>query len=129
MKTSLLYGALHLLYDQFGNSIFKISSFLIIHSHNRTSSTTRIHTITWDYFTESLAKRFINSPKVVKERIMTDINDLVQEFQTSSNGAVGTSFFLMRSVRLLGILQKCYDSFEVCFYIFTFFATAAVDLS
>ena len=60
---------------------------------------------------------------------MTDINDLVQGFWNSSNGAVGTSFFLMRSVCLLGILQKCYDSFEVCFYIFTFFATAAVDLS
>ena len=54
---------------------------------------------------------------------MTDINDLVQEFWTSSNGAVGTSFFAMR--RLLGSLQKGYE-LVVCF---AFFATAvAVEL-
>ena len=47
---------------------------------------------------------------------MTDINDLVQEFWTSCNGAaIGTSFFAMRSSCLLGILQKCLDSLEVCF--------------
>ena len=47
---------------------------------------------------------------------MTDINDLVQEFGTSSNGADGTFSFAMRSGRLLGILQSCYDSLEnVCF--------------
>ena len=44
---------------------------------------------------------------------MTDINDLVQEFGTSSNG---TFSFAMRSSRLLGILQSCYESLEhVCF--------------
>ena len=52
---------------------------------------------------------------------MTDINDLVQgsEFATSINlnGAV----FAMRSSRLLGILQRCFNSLEnelkymVCF--------------
>ena len=121
MKTSLLYGALHSLYNQFGNSIFKIFSILIIHSHDRTSSINGVHTATWDYFTSSLADRFINSPKVVKEEIMSGINDLVQEFWTSSNGAVGTS--AMRGSCLLGILQKCFDSLEVCFDIISFFAT------
>ena len=121
MKTSLLYGALHSLYDQFGNSIFKIFSFLIIPSHDRTSSITRVHTTIWGYFTKSLAHRFIDSPKVVKEEIMTDINDLMQEFWTSHNGAggPGTSFFPMRSNCLLEILQRCLGSLlynvMVCF--------------
>ena len=100
MKTSLLYGALRSLYNQFGNSIFNIFSLLIIHSHGRTSSITRVHTTTWDYFTECLASRFIRSPNVVKEEIMTDISDLVQEFWTSHIGAVETSFSAMRSSRL-----------------------------
>ena len=46
---------------------------------------------------------------------MTDYNDLLQEFQTSSNGAVGTSFFAKGSIRLYGILKECYNSLEVCF--------------
>ena len=78
------------------------------------SSITRIlHTTTWDYFAKYLRVRFIPSPKVVKETIMTDINDLVQEFWTSSDGAVGASFIAMR--RLLEILQGCLDSWKVCF--------------
>ena len=61
---------------------------------------------------------------------MTDINDLLQEFQTSSHGAqaVGTSFFPMRSSCLFGILKECFNSLEVCFDIISFFATA-VDFS
>jgi hypothetical protein len=94
-----------------------ILSLLIIHNHHddRMSSITRVlHTTTWVYFTEHLAYRFIRSPKVVKEAIMTNINDLVQEFwTTSSDGAVGASFFAMR--RLLEILQKCFDFLKVCF--------------
>ena len=39
---------------------------------------------------------------------MTDINGLVQEFWTSSNGAVRTSFFVMRLSRLVGIFQWCF---------------------
>ena len=124
MKTNLLSGALHSLYNQFGNSILKIFNFLIIHSHDRTSSITRVHTTTWDYFTKSLAGRFIRSPKLVKEEIITNINDLVQEFWTSSNGAVETSFFPMRAGCLLGILTKCFGSLEVCFDIISFSATA-----
>ena len=50
---------------------------------------------------------------------MTDINDLVQEFGTSSNGAVGIFSFAMRSIRLLSILQWC---FIVCSDIISFFA-------
>ena len=128
MKTSLLYGASHSFYNQFGNSIFKIFSFLIIHSHDSTSSITRVHTTTWDYFTESLPGCFIRSPKEVKEEIMTDIYNLVQEFKfwTSSTGAVETSFFAMRSSRLLGILQTCFDSLEInVIHIISFFATAS----
>ena len=62
---------------------------------------------------------------------MADIDDLMQEFRTSSNGAVGTSFFAMRrSSCLLGILRRCFVSLEamVCFDIISFFATA-VDLA
>ena len=96
-----------------------IFSVLIIHNHNRTSSTiTRVqllHTSTWKYFTLHLPDRFSRSPRVVKEAIMEDINDLVQEFcqwRTSSDGVVGASFFEMR--RLLEILQDCFD-LEVSF--------------
>ena len=114
MKTSLLYGALYPLYNQFGNSIFKIFGFSITHSHDdRMSSITRVHASTWNYFTDSLAHRFIESPNLVKDEIMTDINDLVQEFQTSSNGAIAASLFAMR--RLYEILLKCFRLFNVCF--------------
>jgi hypothetical protein len=90
---------------------------LIIHNHDRMSSITRVlHTTTWEYFTKSLPNHFILSPEVVKKAIMTDINNLVQEFwSTSSDGDVGASFFEMR--RLLEILQVCSRSnyFKVCF--------------
>jgi hypothetical protein len=60
----------------------------------------------------------------VKEAIMTDISDFMQEFwKTSSDGAVGVSFFAM--CRLLEILQGCFDNLEVCFDIISIFATAA----
>ena len=105
------------------------SLLLIIHNHDslRTSSITRVlHTSTWKYFTSHLPDLFSRSPKVEKEAIMTDINDLVQEFgRTSSDGVVGASFFEMR--RLLEILQDCFD-LEVSFDIISVFATA-VDLA
>ena len=85
------------------------------------SITRVLHTTTWVYFTERLPERFIRSPKVVKEAIMTDINDLVQEFwMPSSYRAVqiGASFFAM--CRLHEILQGCFDFFEVCFDISLF---------
>ena len=44
---------------------------------------------------------------------MTDINDLVQEFWTSSYGAVEASFCAMR--RLLEVLEGCFGLIEVCF--------------
>ena len=92
-------------------SLFK----LIIHNHDRMSSITRVlHTTTWSYFTTHLPLRFDRSPKSVKEAIMTDIDDLVQEFlRTLSDGAVGASFFAMRC--LLEILQWCFHTLEVCF--------------
>ena len=43
---------------------------------------------------------------------MTDISDLVQEFWTSSNGAVGTPFFPKCSSCLLEILQSCLFSLQ-----------------
>ena len=96
-------------------------SLSIIHNRDRMSSITRVlHTTTWDYFNKYLAVRFCHSPKIVKEEIMADINDLVQEFWMSSrDGAVGESFVAMW--RLLKILQVCFD-------IIPFFATA-VDLA
>ena len=105
-----------------------IFSIFIIHNHYRMSFSTRVlHTATWDYFTSHLSDFFCGSPVVVKETIMTDINDLVQEFwsfwSTSSDEAVGASFFAMRF--LLDILQEYYS--PVCFHIVPVFA-AAVDL-
>ena len=101
-----------------------IFSLLIIHNHDRMSSITPVlHTTTWSYFTSHLPDRFSRSPKVVKEAIMTDINDLVEEFwRTSSDGALGASFSAMR--RLLEILQGCFDFLEVWFNIISVFATA-----
>ena len=94
-----------------------IFNLLIIHSHNRmpVSSNTRVlHTAAWDYLTSRLPDRFIRSPNVVKEAIMADINDLVQEFwRTSRDGADGVSVFAMRS--LLKILQRCYGDLKVRF--------------
>jgi hypothetical protein len=99
-----------------------IFSLFIIHNLDRISSSTRVlHTTTWDYFTSYLPSRFIRSPEVVKEAVMTVIDDLLQEFwRTSSDGVVGTSFFAMR--RLLEILQKCTPILEVCLDIISFFS-------
>jgi hypothetical protein len=90
-----------------------IVSVLIIHNHDRMSSITRVlHNRTWQYFTSELPKRFIHSPDVVKEAIMTDINDLVQEFwRTSTDGTDGESIIVMR--RLHEILRRF---LEVCFF-------------
>ena len=92
------------------------------------SSITRVlHTTTWDYFTSRLPDRFSGSPKEVKEVIMTDIYDLVQQFwRISSDGAVGAPFFEMR--RLLEILQGCFRNVQVCSNMTSVFATA-VDLA
>ena len=98
---------------------------LIIHNHDRMSSITRVlHTTTQEYFSIRLAVHFINSSKVVKEEIMTDINDLVVQelLKTSSDGVVGASIPAM--LLLHGILQRCSLSLEVCFNIVSFFVTA-----
>ena len=102
-----------------------IFSLLIVHNRDGMPSTSQVlHTTTWDYFTSRLPYRFNRSPKVVKEAIMIDINDLVQEFwRTSSDRAVWTSFFAMR--RLFEILQGC---LEMCSNFISFFAIA-VDLA
>ena len=86
------------------------------------SSITRVpHTTTWDYLNGCLADRFIRSPKVVKEEIMTDVSNLVQEFwTTSSDGAVEESFKFFAMRRLLEILQRCFHSLEVRFDIISF---------
>ena len=93
-------------------------SLLIIHNHDRmpVSSNTRVlHTATWDYLTSVLPTRFLFSPKVVVEAIMTDINDLVQEFWRTSCDEVGASFFAMH--RFFRILESCYEYLTVGFYI------------
>ena len=104
--------------------ILMIFCLLNIHNHDRMPSITQVlHPATWDYFTSRLPDRFSRSPKAVKEAIMTDIDDLLQEFwRTSSDGASGSSFLAMR--RLLEILQGCFDFLEVCFDIISVFATA-----
>ena len=99
-----------------------IFCLLIIHNHDRGFSITRvIHSATWEYFTSlaCLPDRFIRTPKLVREAIMTDITDLVQVCWTASDGAFGASFFAMR--HLLKILQGCSDilDLEVRFDIIT----------
>ena len=87
-------------------------------------STTRVHTTTWDYFSKSLSHRLIRSPELVKEEIATNINDLVREFWTSSNGAVGASLMAMR--RLFEILLRYFNILTVCLILFP---PTAVDLA
>ena len=79
-------------------------------------STTRVHTTTWDYFSKSLSHRLIRSPELVKEEIATNINDLVREFWSSSNGAVGASLLAMR--RLFEILLRYFYFLNVCLILF-----------
>ena len=86
---------------------------IIIYNQNRMSSITRVlHTATWHYITSSLSDRFIRSPEVVKEAIITDINDFVQELcRTSTGRNDGESILAMR--RLHDILRQC---LEVCLF-------------
>ena len=87
------------------------------------SSTRVLHIATWNYFTSFIPRRLRVSPKAVKEVILTEINDLVQElWRTSSD--VGASFFAMR--RLLETLVKCKLLGDVCLM---FFLVIAVDLA
>ena len=85
-----------------------IFSLLIIYNYDRRSSITRVlHAATWNHFTSHLPHHFIHSPKVVKEAIMTNINDLVQDFwRTSTDEVNGESIFAMR--RLHKILGQCF---------------------
>ena len=78
--------------------ILTIFSLLILHNHDRKSPITRFpRTATWEFFASVLPNLFRRSPKVVREAIMIDVNDLVQEFlRTLSDGAVGASFFEIR---------------------------------
>ena len=80
------------------------------------SSITRVHSTTWYHFSSHLPEGFSRSPQVVKEAIITDIDDLIEEFRRTSSD-VGASFFAMR--RLLDILQ---DILDVCFDIISIFA-------
>jgi len=106
-------GPLHVNLREYDNQITTRSFALIIQLirswiHVRIYPITRdLHYETWIYFKLFLPGRFIRSPIVVKEAIMADINDLVQDFwRTLSDGADGESYFAMR--RLLEILQDCY---------------------
>ena len=94
-----------------------IFNLLIIHNHDRMSSITRdLHTTTWVFFSLHLPEGFSRSPEVIKEAIMTDIDDLVEEFRRTSSD-VGASFFAMRC--LLDILQ---DISDVCYGFMLIFA-------
>jgi hypothetical protein len=87
------------------------------------SITPVLHTTTWIFFTSRLPDRFSHSSKVVKEAIMTDINELVQDFwRTSSDAADEASFFAMH--RLFEILHGISNVLEVCFDIISIFETA-----
>ena len=83
-----------------------IFSLLIILNHDRKSPITRVpHTATWEFFATHVPYLFRRCPRVVKEAIMTDINDVVQEFlRTSIDGDVVVSLFEMR--RLHEILEQ-----------------------
>ncbi|KAF8816498.1 hypothetical protein BYT27DRAFT_7182054 [Phlegmacium glaucopus] len=72
----------------------------------RIHSTTRLpHSATWGYVKFHLPSRFIASPKLVKDAIMTDINELTQEFwEISNTGAVDVFFTAM--LCLMWILER-----------------------
>ena len=66
----------------------------IIHNNDRMSSSTWVlHTKTWVNFIAQLPLRFNWSSKEVKEAIMKDINDLVEDFWTFSDEAIELSFY------------------------------------
>ena len=91
---------------------YDLHSITTIHSRGRKSPITRVlHAATWNYFTLRLSDHFLRSPKAVKEVIMTDINDLVQEFWRTSCDEAEASFFAMR--RLLNILKVNVDIISV----------------
>ncbi|KAF8815804.1 hypothetical protein BYT27DRAFT_7155408 [Phlegmacium glaucopus] len=70
----------------------------------RIHSTRLPHSATWDYVKFHLPPRFIKSPKLVKDAIMTDIDELMQEFcKISSSGAVDV--FLTAMLCLMWILK------------------------
>ena len=78
-----------------------------------------LHTATWDYFTLGLPGYFNRSSKVVKEAIMTDISDLVQEFKfwrSDGTVTVGAFFFPMR--HLFKVLEICVNTLKVRFDVF-----------
>ena len=97
-------------------SIFKLT----LHIHDRMSSITRVlHSTTWVYFTSRLPVQFSLSQEVVREAIMTDVNDLVQEFWgTSNDGVDGAPLFAM--LCLHDILQNALESVDVRFVYFLF---------
>jgi len=110
-------GPFHIDLQEYENQV-TIRSFTLITQWIRSWGNSPInrvlHTTTWNYFTSHLPYRFGRSPKVVKEAIMTDINDLVRDFwNTSSTSDVvaSSNFFAMR--RMLEILQQCFSSLEV----------------
>ncbi|KAF8816521.1 hypothetical protein BYT27DRAFT_7182095 [Phlegmacium glaucopus] len=81
----------------------------------RTHSTTRLpHSATWRYIDIHIPRRFIGSPKLVRDTIMTDINQLTQEFRKiSSSGAVDISFparlCLMQILKTIRLGQRYTD--------------------
>ena len=82
-------------------------SQLDIQDRNRISSATRFpHRATWHYFKSYLPAHFMRCPKVVKDAITTDINDLMQQFwRISTDEAV--DIFSLAMCRLREILQAC----------------------
>ena len=105
-----------------------IFSLLINYSHDRMSSITRVlHTKTWDYFASRLPSHFNSCPEEVKEAIMTDIDDLVQEFWRTSSDVDGASFFAMR--RLFEILQRCFKLLDGGLDIMVFWFLHLLSLS
>ena len=90
--------------------ILTIFNLLIIHNHDRKSPITRFpRTATREFFTSRLDLPYLfhNSPKVVKEAIITDVNDLVQEFlrTSSDHGAASVEESLFEMRRLHEILE------------------------
>ena len=85
------------------------------------SITQVLRTTTWLYFTQYLPQCFIRSPTVVKEVIKTDMNDLMQEFMTSSDA----SGAVRAMCRLLEFLEVCFNFLEMCFDTFSAFASAS----
>ena len=98
-------------------------SDLQIQKYDRIPSTKlRLHGKTWDHIKTYLPDDFIHCPEVVRDAIMMDIDNLLQEFwKTADIGAV--------DVRRFTLIRLLLDILRVCLNITYFYFTTIIDFA